>query len=105
MTAEVQTAANTRDTTPLPFRAHTILGACEALGEDFGISPLWFRVPFAATVLISPLWAIVGYLALSVVILGSRLIFPNPKTKPAAVAPVAAIAANPEKAEELPLAA
>lgn len=37
----------TADTAPLPLRAHTILGVCEALGEDFGINPIWFRVPLA----------------------------------------------------------
>ena len=69
----------TREPTPLALRPHTILGVCEAIGEDFGISPLWLRVPLAATVLVSPLWSVVGYLALGVVVLASRLLFPNPK--------------------------
>ena len=25
---------------PLPLRSHTILGVCEAIGEDFGFSPV-----------------------------------------------------------------
>ena len=47
----------------LPLRSHTILGACEAIGEDFGFNPLFLRVPFAASVLWSPLYAILAYFA------------------------------------------
>src|SRR6476646_6936967 len=63
----------------LPLRSHTIFGVCEAIGDDFGFNPVLLRVPFAATVLWSPLWAIVGYLALGVVVLGSRMLFPKAK--------------------------
>ena len=48
----------------LPLRSHTILGVCEALGEDFRFNPLFVRVPLAASVLYSPLWAAGIYLAL-----------------------------------------
>ncbi|MBA3670283.1 MAG: PspC domain-containing protein [Sphingomonas sp.] len=72
----------TADTAPLPLRAHTILGVCEALGEDFGINPIWLRVPLAASVLISPMWSVVAYFALGLVVLGSRLIAPNIKSVP-----------------------
>src|SRR3982751_2590252 len=61
----------------LPLRSHTILGACEAIGEDFGFNPVLLRIPFAASVLWSPLWAIVAYFVLSAVVLGSRLLFPK----------------------------
>lgn len=64
----------------LPLRSHTILGVCEAIGEDFGFNPVILRVPFAASVLWSPTWAIGAYLALGLVVLASRLLFP--KTKP-----------------------
>ena len=63
----------------LPLRSHTIFGVCEAIGEDFGFNPTFLRVPFAAMVLWSPLYAVVAYLALGVVVLGSRLLFPAPK--------------------------
>lgn len=63
----------------LPLRSHTILGVCEAIGEDFGFNPTFLRVPFAATVLWSPIWAVVAYLALGLVVLGSRLLFPKAK--------------------------
>jgi phage shock protein PspC (stress-responsive transcriptional regulator) len=61
----------------LPLRSHTILGVCEAIGEDFGFSPIFLRVPFAASVLWSPLWAFAAYFALGAVVLASRLLFPN----------------------------
>jgi phage shock protein C len=70
--------------TPLPLRAHTILGVCEAIGEDFGFNPTWLRVPFAATVLLSPMMAIGAYFALGAVVLASRLLFPRPKNAPVA---------------------
>jgi phage shock protein PspC (stress-responsive transcriptional regulator) len=62
----------------LPLRSHTIFGVCEAIGEDFGFNPVLLRVPLAASVLWSPMWAIVAYLALGVVVLASRLLFPKP---------------------------
>jgi phage shock protein PspC (stress-responsive transcriptional regulator) len=63
----------------LPLRSHTILGVCEAIGEDFGFNPVYLRVPFAASVLVSPFWAIVTYFALGAVVLLSRIVFPKPK--------------------------
>jgi phage shock protein PspC (stress-responsive transcriptional regulator) len=70
--------------TPLPLRPHTILGVCEGIGEDFGFNPAWLRIPLAASVVISPTFAIGGYFALGGVVLLSRLLFP--RTKPAPVA-------------------
>jgi phage shock protein C len=70
----------------LPLRAHTIFGVCEAIGEDFGFSPVLLRVPFAASVLFSPTMAIGAYCALGLVVLASRLLFPKPKSVKAAAA-------------------
>ena len=67
------------DQTPLPLRSHTILGVCEAIGEDFGFNPTWLRVPLAASVLFSPEMAVGTYVVLGVVVLLSRLLFPRPK--------------------------
>ena len=50
---------------------------CEAIGEDFGFNPVFLRVPFAATVLWSPMMAIGAYFALGAVVLASRLLFPQ----------------------------
>jgi phage shock protein C len=85
---------NTQETqVALPLRSHTILGVCEAIGEDFGFNPIFLRVPFAATVLISPLWAVVGYFALGAIVLVSR--FAAPKAKAVEIEPVATAPAAP----------
>src|SRR5436305_14928130 len=63
---------------PLPLRSHTILGVCEAIGEDFGFNPLFVRVPLAAIVLYSIPLAFGLYFALGAVVLASRLLFPRP---------------------------
>lgn len=76
--------------TPLPLRAHTILGVCEAIGEDFGFNPAWLRIPLAASVIVSPMMAFGAYFALGAAVLASRLLFPRPKD-----APVAAVQAAP----------
>ena len=72
------------------LRNDTILGTCEAIGDDFGFNANWLRVPLAASLLASPMGGIALYLGLSVVVLTSRLLF-RPKRAPAiaAAAPVA----------------
>jgi phage shock protein PspC (stress-responsive transcriptional regulator) len=65
----------------LPMRAHTILGVCEGIGEDFGFNPVLLRVPFAAAVLWSPTMTLATYFALGAVVLASRLL--SPRRKPA----------------------
>jgi phage shock protein C len=69
------------DQVAVPLRSHTILGVCEAIGEDFGFNPVFLRVPFAAVVLYSIPLAIGAYFALGGVVLLSRLLFPRPKAK------------------------
>jgi len=64
----------------LPLRSHTILGVCEAIGEDFGFNPVFLRVPLAAIVLWNPMSAIGAYFALGAVVLASRLLFPKAKS-------------------------
>jgi phage shock protein PspC (stress-responsive transcriptional regulator) len=64
---------------PLPLRSHTILGVCEAIGEDFRFNPTFLRIMLAAVVLYSPTIAIGSYFALGAVVLVSRLLFPNAK--------------------------
>ena len=83
----------------LPLRSHTIFGVCEAIGEDFGFNPVLLRVPFAASVLYSPLLAIGAYFALGAVVLASRLLFPKPTDMTAAASEVALPADQPEFAK------
>ena len=80
----------------LPLRSHTILGVCEAIGEDFGFSPVLLRIPFAASVLYSPMWAMISYFALGAVVLASRLLFPK-KTESSAKVSVETQAANEQR--------
>lgn len=86
----------------LPLRSHTLLGICEGIGEDFGFNANYLRVPFAMIVLYSPSIAIAAYLALGLVVLASRLLFPD--AKPAAAPATSAIAAD-NGDDELKLAA
>jgi phage shock protein C len=88
-------------------RDHTLLGVCEALGEDFGFNPVFLRVPLAALLLLNPAAVIGTYLALGVLVLLTRWISPNPR--PAAEARPA-LAAEPapaanESAEDMAVAA
>jgi phage shock protein PspC (stress-responsive transcriptional regulator) len=64
----------------LPMRAHTILGVCEGIGEDFGFSPVLLRIPFAAAVLWSPTITLGTYFVLGAVVLASRVLFPHAKS-------------------------
>ncbi len=94
------------DQVALPLRSHTILGVCEAIGEDFGFNPVLLRVPFAASVLWSPTSAIAAYLALGAVVLLSRLVFPAKVWAEAGAAGgVTATAKHENTKPELPLAA
>ena len=81
----------------LPLRSHTILGVCEAIGEDFGFNPTLLRVPFAASVLYNPLYAVIAYFAVGAVVLGSRLLFPKAKTEATVEDAVNASAANEQR--------
>jgi phage shock protein C len=81
----------------LPMRSHTILGVCEAIGEDFGFNPTFLRVPFAAIVLYSPMIAIGAYLGLGVVVLASRLLFPKRKAPAVVEAGAVGAAANEQR--------
>lgn len=84
----------------LPLRSYTILGVCEAIGEDFRFNPIFLRVPFAASVIWSPMWAVAAYMALGMAVLISRLA--APKAKPSSVAAstaatTSAVVANDER--------
>jgi phage shock protein PspC (stress-responsive transcriptional regulator) len=73
----------------LPLRSHTILGVCEAVGEDFGFNPVLLRIPFAVGVLWNPLITFAAYFALGAVVLASRYLFPRTKqADPISAAPV-----------------
>ena len=85
--------------TPLPLRNDTLLGVCEAIGQDFGFNPLWLRLAFIAPLFLQPALTIGVYLALGLVVAASRYFFP-----PLVAEPVAEAAPAPQANEEEPLA-
>ena len=92
---------NMTNQTPLPLRNDTILGVCEAIGQDFGFNPLWLRLAFVVPVFISPTYAIGAYLALGAIVATTRYFAPN---KPASEQVVEAKAVVVEQ-EEMAIAA
>ena len=88
--------------TPLPLRNDTILGVCEAIGQDFGFNPLWLRLAFGAPVFISPMYAIGAYLLLGAIVATTRYFSPN---KAASEQVVDARAVEVVEQEELAIAA
>ena len=88
--------------TPLPLRHDTILGVCEAVGQDFGFNPLWLRLAFIAPIFFAPAATVGAYLGLGLVVAGTRLLF---KDKPASEQVVDATATVVEDEAPLPIAA
>lgn len=89
--------------TPLPLRNDTILGVCEAIGQDFGFNPLWLRLAFIAPLFWQPAFTFAAYLLIGAVVAISRYFFPKPAQSAIAVQSVDVVHANQE--ERLPIAA
>ena len=73
----------------LPFRSDTILGVCEAIGEDFGFNPIYLRLLFAALFYLDPLMVTGTYLALGAGVALARWLYPvanRPVARPVAEA-------------------
>jgi phage shock protein PspC (stress-responsive transcriptional regulator) len=93
----------------LPLRGDTLLGVCEAVGQDLGINPNWLRIPFAAALLWNPEVIVACYMGLGLVVAVTRWLFPvrARAAKPAltaaaqAVEPIAADDKSEAKSEEL----
>ncbi|WBH17503.1 PspC domain-containing protein [Sphingomonas radiodurans] len=71
----------TTATKPLAAPKDNLLGICNALGEDFGFNPLWLRLVLGTAFVIQPVGVVIGYLALGLVVLVSRLAFPNARAR------------------------
>ena len=67
-------------TTNLVFRNDTILGVCEAIGQDFGFNPNWMRIAFCAAIYWNPGLVMGAYLALGVMVAATRYAFPDRAT-------------------------
>jgi phage shock protein C len=63
--------------TNLLLRNDTILGVCEAIGQDFGFNPNWLRVALCAALFFNPIGATAAYFTLGVLVAGSRWIAPD----------------------------
>ena len=88
--------------TMLPLRHDTILGVCEAIGQDFGFNPTWLRLAFIAPIFFAPVWTVAAYLGLGVLVAATRLLF---KDKPASEQVVDAQAVELVEDDTLPMAA
>ena len=93
---------NMTNQTPLPLRSDTILGVCEAIGQDFGFNPLWLRLAFVASIFFAPMAGIATYLGLGLIVAATRYFAPN---KPASQQLVNAKAIEVVEDEQLPIAA
>ena len=87
----------------LPFRSDTILGVCEAIGQDLGIRPLFLRLAFAGLFYFNPLMVIGTYLALGAGVAFARWMYPVPAATvaPPAAAPTALTADNEDSERSL----
>ena len=65
------------NTNLLVGRNDTILGVCEAIGQDFGFHPNWLRIMLASLVYFAPVAVIGGYVALGAVVAISRWVAPD----------------------------
>jgi phage shock protein PspC (stress-responsive transcriptional regulator) len=90
------------NSTPLPLRSDTILGVCEAIGQDFGFNPLWLRLAFVASIFFAPMAGIAAYLGLGLIVAATRYFAPN---KPASEQVVDAKAVEVVDDAPLPIAA
>lgn len=93
-------------------RPDTFFGICEAIGQDFGFNPLWLRLAFVPPIFFAPLLALGAYVALGIVVLASRLIFPAKNAHVVTVAAPVLVTSAPADTvhavnsdERLPLAA
>lgn len=101
LTAKEEETMTDQPSAPLPFRHDTILGVCEAIGQDFGFNPTWLRLAFIAPIFFAPYAAVGAYLGLGVVVAATRLLV---KDKPASEQLVEAKTTVVEE-EALPIAA
>ena len=97
-----QKELNMTNQTPLPMRNDTILGVCEAIGQDFGFNPIWLRLAFVGTIFVAPAAGMATYLGLGLVVAATRYFAPS---KPASEQLVNAKAVDMAEADSLPMAA
>lgn len=83
--------------TNLMLRNDTILGVCEALGQDFGINPMWLRVAFCVPIYWNPALVVGAYLAIGMLVAATRFAFPDRYAQAPAAAEPAVLEAVPSR--------
>jgi phage shock protein PspC (stress-responsive transcriptional regulator) len=88
-------------------RGDTILGACEGIGEDFGINAHFIRVGLAVMLFWSPVAALATYAALALAVFIARRLYPvaTPAAASADSTPVPAAALHGQNDQPMELAA
>ena len=89
----------TETTTP-PAPRDNLFGVCAAVGADLGFNPLWLRAAFAGALLFSLEAVLATYAALGVIVLASRLLFPDRRRATATAEVTQLPAAAPSNQEE-----
>ncbi|MCL6682475.1 PspC domain-containing protein [Sphingomonas alba] len=79
----------TAKTTNLMLRNDTILGVCEAIGQDFGFNPNWLRVAFCIPMFWNPALVMGTYLGLGILVAAIRFAFPDKRADIGKAAPAA----------------
>ena len=65
-------------------RNDTMLGVCEALGQDFGFNPQFLRAALAVLLVPFPVQVIASYVTAGIVVAIARFVFPVPRRRAAA---------------------
>lgn len=89
-------------------RNDTMLGICEAVGQDLGFNPDWLRIALGIALLFNPLGVVAAYAALGIAVFASRLVAPSKPQRqsvPLAAQVPAAVAVNDADEPVLALAA
>lgn len=66
-------------------KKESLLGICQAIGDDFGFNPDFLRVALAFLLLADPKITLIGYALAGVVVLTSRLATRSWRSQPASV--------------------
>jgi phage shock protein PspC (stress-responsive transcriptional regulator) len=83
-------------------RDHTLLGVCEAIGEDLGFNPVFLRLAFAVGLFLNPLAVLAAYAGLGALVAFTRLVAPDPRSAARPEAEIRPVAADREDLESEP---
>lgn len=81
-------------------RPDTLMGICQAIGEDLGINPTWVRALLACGVFFNLAATIGVYLGLGVIVAVTRWLFPAPAPEAAETATQIAVVQEVQPVED-----